>query len=247
MNVRVFESKTELGSAAASQAGPILARRIREAGRARIMLSAANSQLEMIDALARLPGLDWRALEVFHVDEYVGLAASHPASFRLWVKTHFADRVNPGAVHYLAGDASDLDAECRRYAALLRDAPIDIAFLGFGENGHIGFNEPHEADFADPYAVRRVTLDERSRRQQVGEGHFPDLASVPKEAMTLTCPTLVSATHIICCVPDQRKAEAVKAALEGPIASACPGSIVRTHAQASLYLDRHSASLLAVR
>jgi glucosamine-6-phosphate deaminase len=245
MTVRVFESKTELGTAAARQAGPILERRIREAGRARIILSAANSQLEMIDALARLPGPDWRAVEVFHVDEYVGLAASHPASFRHWVKTRFADRVNPGAVHYLAGDASDLDAECRRYAALLRDAPIDIAFLGFGENGHIGFNDPHEANFADPYAVRRVTLDERCRQQQVGEGHFPDLASVPREAMTLTCPTLVSASHIICCVPDQRKAEAVKNALEGPVTPACPGSIVRTHAQACLYLDEDSASLLS--
>ena len=247
MTVRVFQSKTELGSAAARQAGPILERRIREAGRARIILSAANSQLETIDALAHLSGLDWRAVEVFHVDEYVGLAASHPASFRLWVKTRFADRVNPGAVHYLAGDASDPDAECRRYGALLSAAPIDIAFLGFGENGHIGFNDPHEANFADPYAVRRVTLDDRCRRQQVDEGHFPDLASVPREAMTLTCPTLVSAAHIICCVPDRRKAEAVKNALEGPVTPACPGSIVRTHARACLYLDEDSASLLAAR
>jgi glucosamine-6-phosphate deaminase len=245
MTVRVFESKTALGTAAARQAGPILERRIREAGRARIILSAANSQLEMIDALARLSGPDWRAVEVFHVDEYVGLPASYPASFRLWVKTRFADRVNPGAVHYLAGDASDLDGECRRYAALLRAAPIDIAFLGFGENGHIGFNDRHEANFADPYAVRRVTLDERCRRQQVGEGHFPDLASVPREAMTLTCPTLISASHIICCVPDRKKAEAVKNALEGPVTPACPGSIVRTHAHACLYLDEESASLLA--
>ena len=247
LTVRVFRSKPDLGSAAARQAGPILERRIREAGRARIILSAANSQLEMIDALARLSGLDWRAVEVFHVDEYVGLPASHAASFRLWVKTRFADRVNPGAVHYLAGDASDPDAECRRYAALLRAMPIDIAFLGFGENGHIGFNDPHEANFADPLAVRPVTLDERCRRQQVGEGHFPDLASVPQQAVTLTCPTLVSASYIICCVPDQRKAEAVKNALEGPVTPACPASIVRTHAQACLYLDRDSASLLAAR
>jgi glucosamine-6-phosphate deaminase len=247
MTVHVFQSKPDPGSAAARQAGPILERRIRQAGRARIILSAANSQLEMINALARLSGVDWRAVEVFHVDEYVGLPASHPASFRFWVKNHFADRVNPGAVHYLAGDAADLDAECRRYAALLRGMPIDIAFLGFGENGHIGFNDPHEADFADPYAVRRVTLDEMCRRQQVGEGHFPDLASVPREALTLTGPTLVSASHIICCVPGPRKAEAVKNALEGPVTPACPASIVRTHAQARLYLDRDSASLLAAR
>ncbi|MGA2267020.1 MAG: glucosamine-6-phosphate deaminase [Bryobacteraceae bacterium] len=245
--VRVFQSKPELGSAAARQAGSILEQRIREAGRARIILSAGNSQLEMIDALARLSGPDWRAVEVFHVDEYVGLPALHPASFRLWVKTRFADRVSPGAVHYLAGDASDVEEECRRYAALLSAMPIDIAFLGFGENGHIGFNDPHEANFADPLAVRPVTLDERCRRQQVGEGHFPDLASVPQQAVTLTCPTLVSASYIICCVPDQRKAEAVKNALEGPVTPACPASIVRTHAQACLYLDRDSASLLAAR
>jgi glucosamine-6-phosphate deaminase len=245
LTVRVFHDKKDLGKAAARQASSILERLIREEGRARILLSAANSQLEVIDALARLPEIDWRFVEVFHVDEYVGLAASHPASFRGWVKTHLADRVEPGKVHYLAGDAADPDQECRRYAKLLAARPIDIAFLGFGENGHIGFNDPHEADFADPQAVRRVTLDEMCRRQQVGEGHFPDLAAVPTEALTLTCPTLVGARDIVCTVPDRRKAEAVKHALEGPIAPSCPGSIIRTHARAYLYLDTLSASLLA--
>jgi glucosamine-6-phosphate deaminase len=244
LTVRVFADKQDLGAAAAGQAGSILERRIRENGAARIILSAANSQLETIDSLVKLPEIDWRFVEVFHVDEYVGLPASHPASFRLWVKTHLVDRVQPGAVHYLAGDAPDADGECQRYGALLASKPIDVAFLGFGENGHIGFNDPHEADFADPQAVRRVTLDEKCRRQQVGEGHFPDLAAVPTEALTLTCPTLVSARAIVCSVPDRRKAEAVKNALEGPIAPSCPGSIIRTHVQACLYLDRESASLL---
>jgi glucosamine-6-phosphate deaminase len=244
LTVRVFANKRDLGTAAAGQAGSILKRRIRENGAARIVLSAANSQLEVIHGLVRLPGIDWRFVEVFHVDEYVGLSASHPASFRLWVKTHLVDLVQPGNVHYLAGDAPSPDRECQRYGALLAAQPIDLAFLGFGENGHIGFNDPHEADFADPHAVRRVTLDQKCRRQQVGEGHFPDLASVPAEALTLTCPTLVSAREIICSVPDRRKAEAVKNALEGPIAPSCPGSIVRTHARVCLYLDKPSASLL---
>ncbi len=247
LTIRVFKTKMELGSAAAVQAGAILMQQIRHRGRARIILSAANSQLEVIDAMVHLGELDWRSIEVFHVDEYVGLPATHPASFRRWVKTHLVDRVGPGTVHYLNGDAPDLDRECARYTRLLREAPIDVAFLGFGENGHIGFNDPHEADFADPEAVRKVTLDEKCRRQQVGEGHFPDLASVPHEALTLTCPTLVSARHIVCCVPDQRKAEAVRDALEGPIAPSCPGSIIRTHSQACLYLDLQSASLLSER
>lgn len=244
LTVRVFTDKKDMGAAAARQASSILARRIREAGGARIILSAANSQREVIGALVRLPEIDWRFVEVFHVDEYVGLSASHPASFRRWVATNLVDRVQPGKVHYLAGDAANPDDECRRYGALLAAKPIDIAFLGFGENGHIGFNDPHEADFADPYPVRRVTLDEQCRRQQVGEGHFPDIESVPAEALTLTCPTLVSAGDIICCVPDRRKADAVKNALEGPIAPSCPGSILRTHARAYLYLDTLSASLL---
>jgi glucosamine-6-phosphate deaminase len=236
-----------MGTAAARQAGSLLERRIREAGCARIVVSAANSQLETIGALTRLAEIDWRFVEVFHVDEYVGLPASHPASFRLWVKNRLADLVQPGKVHYLAGDAADPDQECRRYGKLLAAGPIDVAFLGFGENGHIGFNDPHEADFADPLPVRRVTLDEKCRLQQVGEGHFPDLAAVPTEALTLTCPTLVSARDIICSVPDQRKAEAVKTALEGPVAPSCPGSIIRTHPRAYLYLDTSSASLLTER
>jgi glucosamine-6-phosphate deaminase len=198
----------------------------------------------MMDALTSAPGLDWKAIEVFHMDEYAGMAATHPASFCRWIKERVADRVHPGAVHYLAGDVPDPDAECARYAALLASAPIDVCFLGFGENGHIAFNDPHEADFHDPYLVRRVTLDEKCRLQQVGEGHFPGLAAVPEEALTLTCPALVSAAHMICSVPGPRKAEAVRAALQGPIGEACPGSILRTHANAVVYLDREAASLL---
>jgi glucosamine-6-phosphate deaminase len=244
LTVLIFANKNDLGIEAGARAADVLERGIRENGSARVLISAANSQLETVDSLVQQETIDWRFVEVFHVDEYVGLAASHPASFRLWVKNHLVDRVQPRAVHYLAGDAPNPDSECVRYGALLATKPIDVAFLGFGENGHIGFNDPHEADFSDPYPVRRVTLDKKCRLQQVGEGHFPDLVSVPTEALTLTCPTLVSAREIICPVPDRRKAEAVRNALEGPIAPSCPGSIVRRHPRACLYLDQASASLL---
>jgi glucosamine-6-phosphate deaminase len=243
--VRTFADKNLLGETAAEDSARLMTEAIAVRGRARVIFSAANSQLEMAAALTARPEIDWAAVEVFHVDEYVGVSDTHPASFRRWVREQIADRVRPGKVHYLAGDAADIAAECSRYSALLGEAPVDIAFLGFGENGHIGFNDPHEADFHDPHPVRTVTLDERCRLQQVGEGHFPSLEAVPALGLTLTCPTLVNVAHVICCVPDLRKAEAVRNALEGPISPQCPGSILRTHADARLYLDRESASLLA--
>lgn len=244
LQVHVFGNLTELGANAAERVASALRRKIRQHGSARILLSAADSQLPVITALVAASGVDWTRVEVFHVDEYTGLPATHPASFRRWVAEHFAERVKPGAVNYLAGDAADVDAELRRYSGLLAAAPIDVALLGFGENGHIGFNDPQEADFNDPLAVRRVRLDERCRLQQVGEGHFPNLHAVPEEALTLTCPTLVGAEEIVCCAPDSRKAEAVHNALEGPIATSCPGSILRTHSRAHVYLDHASAALL---
>lgn len=244
LQVAIFEDKRQLGETAARDGADLIEAAIGARGRARIILSAANSQYEVIEALTGMPGLDWSAVEVFHVDEWVGLSATHSASFRRWVHDRVARRVQPAAIHYLAGDAPDLAAEAERYAALLAEAPIDVSFLGFGENGHIGFNDPHEADLNDPQPVRVVSLDERCRLQQVGEGHFPDLAAVPAHGFTLTCPTLLSAENVICCVPDLRKAEAVLHALEGPISSACPGSFLRLHTSATLYLDPDSASLL---
>ena len=245
MNTQVFDSKPALGAAAAEQAAGILLEAIRERARARVIIATGPSQNEVVDALVARNGLDWSRIEVFHMDEYVGIAATHPASFRRWLRTRVVETVRPAAVHYLAGDAPDVAAECSRYAALLNAAPIDLCFIGFGENGHIAFNDPHTADFADPLAVKRVTLDEACRRQQVGEGHFPSLAAVPAEAITLTCSALMAAKALICCVPDRRKAAAVKRALEGAISPECPASLVRTHARASLYLDTQSASLVA--
>jgi glucosamine-6-phosphate deaminase len=186
-------------------------------------------------------------VEVFHVDEYVGISSEAPASFRRWVRRNFVERVHPGQVHYLNGDAGDADAECRRYAELLSEARVDLALLGIGENGHIGFNDPHEADFDDPYLVRPVTLDDRCRMQQYTEDHFPDLALVPEVGLTLTCPALMSADAVVCTVPGPQKAEAVQKALELTISESCPGSILRVHRNASLFLDSDSASRLARR
>jgi len=245
LRVSVFDTSEALGRAAALHAAMLIREAICERHSARVVFSAANSQLEVVHNLTIMEGIDWSRVEVFHVDEYVGLPAAHPASFRRWIRERIIEQVHPGAVNYLAGDAADLGAECRRYENLLAASPLDVSFLGFGENGHIGFNDPHEADFQDTCAVRRVTLDDRCRFQQVNEGHWPGLDSVPDTGLTLTCPALVSARHVICCVPDVRKAGAVSLALEGPISPVCPGSLIRTHPRAHLYLDRNSASLLS--
>jgi len=246
LTVEVFPDKARLAAAASAHARSIILGAIGRCGRARIIVGTGNSQSELIDALIREPELDWRAVEAFHLDEYVGISPEHPASFRRWLKTRLTDKVHPATVHYLAGDATDLNAEIARYAGLLAAGPIDLCFVGFGENGHIAFNDPHVAEFADPQPIKRITLDEACRRQQVGEGHFRDLQDVPAEAVTLTCPELMRADHWICCVPDLRKATAVQRAIEGPISPACPASLARTHPSAYLYLDAPAASLLSL-
>ena len=244
MTARVYPDKRSMGEAVAAHGAEILRAVLNERAQARIIIGTGTSQLEMIGALTTTPGLDWGRIAVFHMDEYIGLPASHPASFRLWLKTKVVDVVHPGEMHYLDGLAPDVDAECRRYAALLAAAPIDITFLGFGENGHIAFNDPHVADFADPLPVKVVEMDLRCRQQQVGEGNFPNVESMPRYAITLTCPTLLGARHVVACVPDRRKAEAVRDALEGPVATRCPASAVRTHPDAAVFLDEAAASLL---
>lgn len=239
--VRVFADKRDGGGAAATLAAETISAAIATRGTARLIIGTGNSQTEMIESLVRQP-LDWSRIEVFHMDEYIGLSADHPASFRRWLKDNVADVVHPSRVHYLAGDVRDIDAELRRYAELVTGAPIHVCFIGFGENGHIAFNDPHVADFADPLMLKRVRLDERCRLQQVGEGHFPTIASVPAEAITLTCPALMRSEHLICTVPDQRKAKAVAAAIQGPLTPQCPASLVFTHPRADVFLDEHAAS-----
>jgi glucosamine-6-phosphate deaminase len=243
--VRIFRSRQALGMAAALRAADLIGNAIDKKARARVMVATGNSQLETVGALVSLEGINWDLVEVFHMDEYVGIADSHPSSFRHWIRTRLEEKVHPYSVNYIAGDAADLDAEIDRYTNLLNAAPLDVAFVGFGENAHIAFNDPHVADFDDPVVLKRVTLDESCRRQQAGEGHFKDAESVPKEAVTVTCRGLFSAAAWVSCVPELRKAEAVKRALEGPISPACPASLVRRHPNAHVFLDGESASLLS--
>ena len=243
--VQVYASLEALGEAAAQQAAGVIQDAIAQHGRARIVIATGNSQLALIGALVRQQGVEWNKVDVFHMDEYVGISRDHPASFRKWIRTRVEEAVRPGSMEYLEGDAPDLEAEMARYARLLSAGPIDLAFVGIGENGHIAFNDPAVADFEDPSMVKRVVLDLDCRRQQVGEGHFENMDAVPREALTLTCPALFRAQSWICSVPEARKAKAVRSALEGPISTACPGSLVRTHPNATVYLDTESSALLA--
>ncbi len=244
-HVRICESRDELGHVAAGAAARIITEAIGARGRARVIAATGNSQVPLVKALVK-EQIDWKLLDLFHMDEYVGMAADHPSSFRLWIKQRISDQVHPRNTNFLQGDAADLEGEIRRYTDLLLEAPIDLAFVGFGENGHIAFNDPPVANFNDPLTLKRVTLDEACRRQQAGEGHFKDVDSVPKEALTITCPGLFRAQAWVCCVPEARKAVAVRNALEGPISEACPASLVRRHPKAYVFLDADSASLLSV-
>ena len=240
----VYDSVSALGQAAAERAAGLINSALSTRGRARVIVATGNSQLALVESLVR-SDINWKAIEIFHMDEYVGLPADHPASFRRWIKTRVSDVVHPAKVNYLAGDAADLGREIERFSALLNQSPIDLAFVGFGENAHIAFNDPPVANFRDPATVKRVKLDERCRAQQAGEGHFKDVEFVPTDALTITCPGLFRAHAWVCSVPDLRKAEAVRCALEGPISETCPASIVREHPNAHVYLDRASASLLS--
>jgi glucosamine-6-phosphate deaminase len=231
----------DLARAAAAEAASQLRAAVRERGVANAMFATGNSQLAFVDVLVG-EDVPWANVVAFHMDEYVGVGADHPAGFRRWIRERIADRVPVTEVHYIDGLAEP-SSECARYAALLEQHPLDLCCLGIGENGHLAFNDPPVADFADPLAVKVVELDRACRMQQVGEGHFPDIDAVPAHAMTVTIPALLSARLVIAVVPELRKAEPVRAALEGPLTTACPASALRT-ANATVHLDTESASLL---
>jgi glucosamine-6-phosphate deaminase len=243
LQVWVHPDRAAAGAAAAREAAETINAAISRQGAARIVLACAPSQDEMLAALATAP-VDWPRVTVFHMDEYVGLEAGHPASFRRYLHEHFLSRVRPMAFHGICGEAADAAAECQRYATLLAEAPLDLVCLGIGENGHLAFNDPPVADFADPERVKVVTLDEACRRQQVNDGCFGSLADVPRRALTLTIPLLMGARRLVVTVPGLRKAAAVRAALHGPISTACPASVSRTHLAAVLHLDQAAASTL---
>jgi glucosamine-6-phosphate deaminase len=242
--VEVFPNNEELGRAAAAAVAECLGRILAEKKIVRFIMATGNSQVAYTTSLLRDFALPWNRIECFHMDEYVGLSPDHPASFRRWMRERVEGVAHPRAFHYIQADAPDPQAECRRYAALLASAPIDLVSLGIGENGHIAFNDPPVADFSDPLAVKIVELEQACKQQQVGEGHFPNLAAVPTHAITLTIPTLLGVANIFCIVPERRKATAVKNTLQGPIGTACPASVLRRQANARLLLDAAAASLL---
>ena len=242
--VRVYPTLVEMAQGAAVEAHRTLAEALKARGRARVILACAASQVRFLRVLTGLRGVDWSRVTLFHMDEYLGVRSDHPASFRKFVRDHVLARVTPQVFHELTGDAAEPRAECARYARLLGEEPVDLCCLGIGEKGHVAFNDPPVADFADPLRVKIVALDEACRRQQVGEGAFPDFASVPTQALTLTVPALCAARRMICVVPESRKAQAVHDALRGPLATSCPASVLRQQAHCTLFLDADSAALL---
>lgn len=245
--VEIHRSRAELGRMAAMAAAAHLSTVLSRQDGARVIFACAPSQDEFLAVLTSAPEVDWRRVTAFHMDEYVGLAAAHPAGFRSYLRAHLTSRVRLKRVHELTGDAASPEAECRRYAELLSQAPIDLVCLGIGENGHIAFNDPPVADFRDPAMVKLVALDRPCREQQVNDGCFPRLSEVPTHALTLTIPALMSAQRMCCVVPGARKAAAVKHTLQGSVMTACPASILRKHPAATLYLDPDSAAGLRMQ
>jgi glucosamine-6-phosphate deaminase len=245
LKVNIYGSSVAVGIEAARSVHKILGSVLNSKGAARIILATGASQFDFYAALKSCD-IEWKKITVFHLDEYMGMPVTHPASFRKYLKERILDQVKPGAVHFLQGDAPDEAAEIGRYEKLLLEKEIDLACIGIGENGHIAFNDPPVADFKDPVMVKNVELDAACRRQQFGEGWFESMDQVPTHALTLTIPAILRAKIISCVVPDKRKAQAVKDTLEGPVHTACPASILRTHPDASLFLDVDSASMLSV-
>jgi len=243
--VRVFPSAHELAVAAAADATAVLQAAVVGRGAAHAMFATGNSQLGFLDELVTRD-VDWSKVVVFHMDEYVGVGPDHPAGFARYIRERIGDRVHPRTVHYLRG-TGDPEAECERYARLLGEHPLDLCCLGIGENGHLAFNDPPVADFDDRRDVKVVELDAACRAQQVNEGHFASIDAVPTHAITVTIPALLRARRVIANVPEARKATPVRAALEGPVSTSCPASVLRTCSHARLYLDRDSASRLADR
>jgi glucosamine-6-phosphate deaminase len=243
----IHADRATMGTAAAQLVQAELARVVARKGVARIVMACAPSQNDYYAALvplARATPEIWSLVEVFHMDDYVGLTADHPQSFRHYLRTHFLDHVTVAAFHPLQGEAADVAAEAQRYATALSAEPIDVISLGIGENGHLAFNDPPVADFNDPLRVKVVELDPICRQQQVNDGCFPTVDAVPTHAFTMTLPVFATAGLLACIVPTARKALAVRATLLDPISPACPATLLRRHPRAHLFLDEGAASNL---
>ena len=239
---RVFDDKAALGAAAAQEASQSLRRTIAEKGRARIIAATGASQFEFLGALSADASIDWKKVEMFHLDEYVGLSLDHPASFRKYLVERLIRPAGIRHYHLLNGEG-DVQRAVEEASRSIAEAPIDLAFVGIGENGHLAFNDP-PADFSTEQSYLVVTLDDACRRQQVGEGWFATVADVPTQAISMSIRQILSSRRILCVVPDARKAAAVQTCLEGPVSPLAPASILQTHADVTIYLDRASAARL---
>lgn len=239
--MEIFEEKDSMGRKSSDFVCRELNKAIREKGSANLILGTGASQHPLHEALLK-EDLDWTRINLFHLDEYIGLPEENPASFRKFLRERIAEKVKPRNVYYINGEADNIDAEIRRYERLLKENPVDVACIGIGENGHIAFNDPAVADFNDPQYLKVVEMDDACRNQQVGEGWFPTLADVPEKAVTLTITAIMDCKTLCCTVPDERKADAVFKTLSAGITTACPASILREHSNAVLFLDSFAAA-----
>lgn len=242
--VKIFETREEMGCVAAVDAAKIINKAISENGVANVVFAAAPSQDDLLENLLK-QDIDWSKVRAFHQDEYIGIDDKEPAGFGNFLNRAIFDKVNFKEKHYLLCEADKAEEKCQEYTKLLKEYPIDLIFLGIGENGHLAFNDPAVADFEDPKMIKVVELDDVCRQQQVNDGCFATLDDVPKQAMSLTMSFIMSVPHAVCVVPTIRKADAVYNALMGPVTTACPASILRNHEDAVLYLDKDSASKIS--
>jgi glucosamine-6-phosphate deaminase len=240
LRVEIYQTADEMGASAAEYVADRLKEAVHTKGFANIIIGTGVSQYPLHNSLLRLE-IEWDKINLFHLDEYIGISDIHPASFRRFLRERIAEKTHPKNVFYLDGDSTDLIAEIKRYEKLLKEYKADVACIGIGENGHIAFNDPGVADFDDTEYLKVVDLDEACRKQQVGEGWFPSLKDVPLKAVTLTVPAIMNSEFICCTVPDERKAEAVYKTLEREISVKCPASVLRRHKNAILFLDRFAA------
>jgi len=244
VKIEVFKTRAECGAAAADRGADILGQAIAGKGRASFIVATGASQFDFMKALTLKDGIEWQHTAMYHLDEYIGFSEEHPASFRRYLKERLVDVVQPGTVHFILGEAADPGAECRRMNDIISQDSIDVAFVGIGENGHLAFNDP-PADFDTELPFIIVDLDEACRQQQFGEGWFASLEEVPTTAISMSIQQIMKSETIICTVPDQRKARAVKQCFEGAVSPMHPASILRKHPRAFVYLDEPSASLLS--
>ena len=245
MEIHIAPDSKASGAAAAKNGAEKLRKVFSTKDHANIIVATGASQFHMLEHLLGEPEIPWQRISIFHLDEYVGLPISHPASFRQYLWDRFVKKLpHPPRAFYPLDGEIDPVAECQRVGNLISEITIDVAFIGIGENGHIAFNDP-PADFEIEIPYHVVELDEACRQQQFGEGWFPSMEDVPTKAISMTVSEILRSDHIVCTVPDERKADAVKAAVEGPITNAVPASILQNHQSVSLFLDKPAASRLA--